>query len=150
MKELFIFSPHFTHRRAIVWNDSIMDLVWSMVFSCSLCLTTSAQAGEPQIDILNSWVEDGYIFHVDFEVLPYHVYCQTTGSGYIGFNVHYKDSRSGEDDWTFGLAQWPDGSASDFKVESHLTSYGPQAFCTGFSPCTIQKVQMVKTWCPVP
>ncbi len=81
---------------------------------------------------------------------PYHVSCPTIGAGYIGFNVYYKDTSSMKEAWTFGLAPWPDGPVSDAKYGSHLTAYGPQAFCSEFSPCLIQDVQMVKKWCPIP
>jgi hypothetical protein len=108
----------------------------------------STQANELEIDIVDSWVEEGYIFHVDFQVQPYDANCTTTGAGFIGFNVYYKDSGSLQGDWTFGLATWPEGTAPDSKVWSHLTAYGPQGFCTRFSPCTIQNIKMVKAWCP--
>jgi hypothetical protein len=143
------FIP-FSHRKTPTsWKYFTMSRVFFLAFFCFLSLMISAKAGEPQIDIVDSWVEDGYIFHIDFKVPPYHVNCPTTGAGFIGFNVYYKDPRSLQLDWTFGLAPWPDGPASDSKVWSHLTAYAPQAFCTRFSPCTIQNVKMVKTWCPI-
>ncbi len=107
-----------------------------------------AQSNELQIDIGDSWVEDGYIFHIDIQLPPYNVYCTTTGAGYIGFNVYYKDTRSLEEEWTFGIAPWPEGLISDSKVGSHATAVAPQVYCTRFSPCTILNVQMVKAWCP--
>jgi hypothetical protein len=145
MNRRLLKSFQFSHRKILtIWTVSIMGLI----FLCTLSPMTSAQAGDQQIDIVNSWVEDGYIFHIDFKVQPYQVNCATTGAGFIGFNVYYKDTKNLQVDWTFGLAPWPNGGSSDSKVESHLTAYGPQAFCTKFSPCTIQNVQMVKTWCP--
>jgi len=125
-----------------------MSLAFFLGFFCYFYLTTAAQASEPQIEIVDSWVEDGYIFHVDIELPPYHDYCTTTGAGFIAFNVYYKDTSSLEGEWTFGLAPWPEGLASDSNVESHMTAVAPQVYCTRFSPCTIQNVQMVKAWCP--
>lgn len=129
---------------------SIMSCFLAFGYSVSVVNTIQAREAQTQIDVLNSWVEDGYIFHIDFEVLPYHMSCHTRGAAYIGFNIYYKDTRSLKEAWTFGLASWPDGPGSDFKIESHLTAYGPQAFCSRFSPCLIQEVQMVKKWCPIP
>jgi hypothetical protein len=149
MNGCFLKSFHFSHRKTQTsWKYSTMSRGFFLAFFCYLSLMTSAQASELQIEIVDSWVEDGYIFHIDFQVPPYHVNCTTTGAGFIGFNVYYKDPRSLQGDWTFGLAPWPEGLVSDFKVGSHLTAYGPQGFCTRFSPCIIQNVQMVKAWCP--
>lgn len=125
-----------------------MSLGFFLGFFCSFYLTTSAQASELQIEIVDSWVEEGYIFHVDIQLPPYHDYCTTTGRGFIGFNVYYEDTRSLEGVWTFGIAPWPGGLVSDSQVGSHMTAVAPQVYCTRFSPCTIQNVQMVKAWCP--
>lgn len=125
-----------------------MSLGFFLGFFCSFYLTTSAQASELQIEIVDSWVEEGYIFHVDIQLPPYQDYCTTTGRGFIGFNVYYEDTRSLEGVWTFGIAPWPGGLVSDSQVGSHMTAVAPQVYCTRFSPCTIQNVQMVKAWCP--
>ena len=130
------------------WISSNMDWGFFLASFFTLTLTTLAQASDLQMEIVDSWVEEGYIFHVEFQVPPYNVNCTTTGMGFIGFNVYYKDPQSLERDWAFGLAPWPEGPESGSKVGSHLTAYGPQGFCTRFSPCTIQNVQIVKAWCP--
>lgn len=119
-----------------------------LAFFCYLSLITSASANELNIEFGNSWVEDGYIFHVDIQLPPYNEYCTTSGKGYIGFNVYYEDTRNLEEEWAFGIAPWPEGLASDSKVGSHMTAVAPQVYCTSFSPCTIQNVQIVKAWCP--
>jgi hypothetical protein len=151
MNAWFLQFFHVLHgNTSTSWKGSTINLWFYLLFICSsLSPVPPAQANEPPIEIVDTWVEDGYIFHVDFEVPPYQVYCQTTGEGYIGFNIYYKDPRSLEDDWIFGLAPWPDGVAHDSLVESHLTAYGSQGFCTRFSPCIIRNVQMVKSWCPI-
>lgn len=150
MNVRFLQSIYCSHRKTpTAWKNSIRSRAFYPAIFCFLSLMIPAQASEVPIDIVDFWVEDGYIFHIDFKVPPYHVNCPTSGAGFIGFNVYYKDPRSLQLDWTFGLAPWPDGPASDSKVGSHLTAYAPQAFCTRFSPCTIQNVKMVKTWCPI-
>lgn len=145
MNEQFLKSSYYFKRKNLVLLKLFAMI---LAFFCSLSLVTSTQANELEIDIVDYWVEEGYIFHVDFQVQPYNVNCTTSGAGFIGFNVYYKDPRSLDGDWAFGLAMWPEGPASDSKVGSHLTAYGPQGFCTRFSPCTIQNIQMVKAWCP--
>lgn len=119
-----------------------------LAFFYSLSLITPASADELLIEFGDSWVEDGYIFHVDIQLPPYNNYCTTSGRGFIGFNVYYEDTRSLDGEWAFGIAPWPEGFASESKVGSHMTAVAPQVYCTSFSPCTIQNVQIVKAWCP--
>jgi hypothetical protein len=119
-----------------------------LAFLYSLSLITSASADELPIEFGDSWVEDGYIFHVDIQLPPYNNYCKTSGRGFIGFNVYYEDTRSLDGEWAFGIAPWPEGFSSESKVGSHMTAVAPQIYCTSFSPCTIQNVQIVKAWCP--
>lgn len=142
-------SFHFVYRQTSVSLKYLsLSYVVFLAFFCSLSLITSASANELHIEFGDSWVEDGYIFHVDIQLPPYNVYCTTSGRGYIGFNVYYEDTRSLEGEWAFGIAPWPEGLASDSKVGSHMTAVAPQVYCTSFSPCTIQNVQIVKAWCP--
>jgi hypothetical protein len=149
MNSYFLNFSHFSDRKiSRSWEYSTLSQGFFLALFCGFLSLTSVQASDLQIEIVDSWVEDGYIFHVDFQIPPYTVNCVTTGAGFIGFNVYYKDTHSLQEDWTFGLAPWPNGVWSDSKVKSHLTAYGPQGFCTKFSPCTIQNVQMVKAWCP--
>lgn len=139
----------------IFYRKTVTSLKY-LILSCgvfltllsSLSLITSAWADELTIEFGDSWVEDGYIFHVDIQLPPYNVYCTTSGRGFIGFNVYYEDTRSLEGEWAFGIAPWPEGLVSDPKVGSHMTAVAPQVYCTRFSPCTIQNIQIVKAWCP--
>lgn len=143
-------SFHFVYRKtsASLKNATLSCGVF-LAFFCSLSLITSASAKEElHIELGDSWVEDGYIFHVDIQLPPYNVYCATTGRGFIGFNVYYEDTTSQEGEWTFGIAPWPEGPESDSKVGSHMTAVAPQLYCTRFSPCTIENVQIVRAWCP--
>lgn len=140
----------FSQKKTASIHRSMIRVGGILAFLCAFCVIFAAYAMELQVHVVKYWVEDGYIFHVDFEVPPYQKFCHAAGAGYIGFNVYYEDSRSLKENWTFGLAPWPGGPATGHKMESHLESYGPQAFCTRFSPCTIQDIQLVKTWCPIP
>ncbi len=140
---------HFFYREPLA-SLKYLTLICGLFLSffCSLTLTTSASADELTIEFGDSWVEDGYIFHVDIHIPPSNDYCTTSGRGYIGFNVFYEDTRSLDGEWAFGIAPWPEGFASESKVGSHMTAVAPQVYCTSFSPCTIQNVQIVKAWCP--
>jgi hypothetical protein len=138
----------FNRKTSVSLKDLTLGCGVFLAFFCSLSLITSASANELHIEFGDSWVEEGYIFHVDIQLPPYNVYCTTTGKGYIGFNVYYEDTRSLEGEWTFGIAPWPEGLVSDSKVGSHMTAVAPQVYCSSFAPCTIQNVQIVKAWCP--
>lgn len=149
MNSCFLKSFYFLHRKTPTsWKYSSMCLGLFLSFFCFLSFVPLAQASELRIEFGNSWVEDGYIFHVDIQLPPYNDYCTTTGAGFIGFNVYYEDRTNQEGEWTFGIAAWPGGPVSDSKVGSHLTAVAPQVYCSRFSPCTIQNVQIVKAWCP--
>ena len=149
MNDCFFKSFHFLHKKTSAsWKYSTICRAFFLVLFCSLGLMTSTQANELQIEFGDSWVEDGYIFHVDIQLPPYNAYCKTTGRGFIGFNVYYEDTRNLEGEWIFGIAPWPEGPVSDSKVGSQMTAVAPQVYCTRFSPCTIQLVKIVKAWCP--
>ncbi len=149
MNYFLLKSFHFSDKKTPPsWKYLTMRQRFFLAFFCSLSLMTLAQASELQIILGDSWVEDGYIFHVDIQLPPYNDYCSTTGKGFIGFNVFYDDTTSLEGEWTFGIAPWPGGLEPDSRVGSHMTAVAPQVHCTKFSPCTIQNVQIVKAWCP--
>lgn len=149
MNGCFLKFFHFLNRKTPTsWKYSTICWSISLAIFCSLSLMTLSQASELKIEFGDSWVEDGYIFHVDIQLPPYNVYCSTTGRGFIGFNVYYEDTTSQEGEWTFGIAPWPEGPESDSKVRSHMTAVAPQVYCTRFSPCTIENVQIVRAWCP--
>lgn len=149
MKIRVLSFIHFFYRKPLAsLKNFTLSCGLFLAFFCSLTLTVSASADELPIEFGESWVEDGYIFHVDIHIPPYNDYCTTSGRGYIGFNVFYEDTRSLAGEWAFGIAPWPEGFASESKVGSHMTAVAPQVYCTSFSPCTIQNVQIVKTWCP--
>ena len=149
MNFFLLKSFHFSDKKTPPsWKYPTMRQCFFLAFFCSLSLMTLAQASELQIELGDSWVEDGYIFHVDIQLPPYNDYCSTTGKGFIGFNVFYDDTTSLEGEWTFGIAPWPGGLETDSLVGSHMTAVAPQVNCTKFSPCTIQNVQIVKAWCP--
>jgi len=84
MNFCFLKSFHFSYRKTPTsWKYPTVCQSFFLVFFCSLSLLTLAQASELQIELGDSWVEDGYIFHIDVQLLPYNDYCPTTGRGFI-------------------------------------------------------------------
>lgn len=55
---------------------------------------TPAHANESPIDILDTWVEDGFLFHVAFEAQPAKVNCSLCGESLIEFEVTYDPQAS--------------------------------------------------------
>jgi len=110
---------------------------------------TPVQASDSNIDIVDSWVEDGFLFHVSFEAEPANANCEFEGEGLIEFEVAYNAQPSNEIASVFGVAIWyPNAETKDW-IATQGQAIGPQAFCTTFSPCRIQEVNIVKAWCPV-
>lgn len=121
-----------------------------MAFLSSALLIASGQASEPQIDIVDSWVEDGFGFHVAFEASPSNDSCSIIGEGFIEFEVAYSapNNSSGVKS-VFGLAIWPPNSENETIVVTQGKANGSQAHCFYSAPCRIKDIMVVKTWCPI-
>ena len=115
----------------------------------SFPLMTPAQANESNINIVDSWVEDGFLFHVEFEAQPTNANCALDGEGLIEFEVAYDAQTSSGVESVFGVATWYPNFETEDWIETQGQAIGPQALCTEFSPCRIQEVTIVKAWCPV-
>jgi hypothetical protein len=114
----------------------------------SCLLMAPAQASDPQIDIVDAWVEDGNLFHVALEAQPTNANCSLDGEGIIEFGVEYHSQSSSGVESVFGLAGWYPASDADTWIETQGLAYGPIALCTKYTPCRIKKVNIVKTYCP--
>ena len=120
-----------------------------IVFLSPILLVTPVQATESAISILDTWVEDGYLFHVALEAAPTNTQCELHGEGLIEFEVVYGTQNMSGLASVFGVALWyPEFETAD-RIETLGQAVGPQAFCTDFSPCRIQEVHIVNAWCPV-
>jgi hypothetical protein len=106
------------------------------------------QASDPQINIVDAWVEDGNLFHVAFETQPTNANCSLDGEGIIEFGVAYHSQSSSGVESVFGLAGWYPASDADTWIETKGLAYGPLAICTKYTPCQIKEVHIVKTYCP--
>lgn len=119
--------------------------VFSFVF-----LMAPSQASEPQVEIVDSWVEDGLGFYVAFETSPSNDSCSIIGEGLIEFEVMYSaPNNSSEIQSAFGLAIWPANSENDRTVEIQGKANGSQAHCFDSTPCHIEDIMVVNTWCPI-
>jgi len=114
----------------------------------SFFLLSPAQATQLPVDIVNTWVEDGFLFHITFKTQPSKAHCSLKGEGVIEFEVVYDALNSGVQS-AFGVAGWSHSSNADDWIETQGKAIGSQALCTTFSPCQIQQVNIVKVWCPV-
>lgn len=112
-----------------------------------LLLSSPSAAEESPISVIESWVEDGYEFHVGLEAPSSNTECPLQGEGLIEFEVAYHTSESSEPDSVFGVAIWYPGQEEE-KTATYGKAIGPQAFCTKFSPCRIQAIRVVEAWCP--
>ncbi len=116
----------------------------------SCLLMAPAQASDPQVDIVDAWVEDGFGFYVAFEASPTNDSCSITGEGLIEFEVAYSaPNNSGGVESVFGLAIWPPNSDNETTVLTQGKANGSSAHCWKSSPCRIKDIIVVKTWCPI-
>ena len=114
----------------------------------SYLLMASAQASDPHIDIVDTWVEDGNLFHVSFEAQPTNVSCSLDGEGIIEFGVAYYTQSSSGVESVFGVAGWYPASDENTWIETQGLAYGPIALCNKDTPCRIKKANIVKVYCP--
>ena len=122
-----------------------LGMVLSVVLS-----SPTVEANEPQVDIVDSWVEDGYGFYVAFEATPTNASCSIMGEGLIEFAVDYSSPYgSSEIESVYGLAIWPSHEEYDATVMAQGKANGPQGWCLDSTPCRIQDIRVVKTWCPI-
>ena len=125
---------------------SLTVLAGMILFSSSGL--SSSYAYEPNIQIVDSWVEDGFEFYVAFESTPSNATCAITGEGLIEFEVSYVLSRGSEPDSAFGVAIWYPSPDEESMVFTEHKAIGSQAHCSRTSPCRIRNIRVVKAWCP--
>ena len=111
-------------------------------------LMASAQASDPHIDIVDTWVEDGNLFHVRFEAQPTNASCSLDGEGIIEFGVAYYTQSSSGVESVLGVAGWYPASDANTWIETQGLAYGPIALCNKDTPCRIKKANVVKVYCP--
>jgi len=141
----------FAHNNLIKQFPERTLLLTIITLAClaSFILIPLAQANESNIDIVDTWVEDGFLFHVAFEAQPANANCELEGEGLIEFKVAYDAQTSSGVESVFGVATWYSNSDTENWIETQGKAIGSQAVCTNFSPCRIQEVNIVKAWCPV-
>ena len=117
-------------------------------FAAVLILGSWSSAEESSFSVIDSWVKDGFEFHVGLEAPPSNAMCSIHGEGLIEFEVAYYTPASSERESVFGVATWFPASDPDGTVQTYGAVLGPQALCTKSSPCRIRSVKVVNTWCP--
>ena len=119
-----------------------------LAFLSSALLIASSQASDPQIDIVDSWVEDGFLFHVAFKAEPSNTICALNGEGLIEFEVAYDAYTSSGVNSAFGVAIWYPGAEADDWIKTQGWARGAQGICGKSNPCHIQAVHVVQMYCP--
>ncbi len=145
-----ILSSNFNMPRLL--STFIIVPCWKLLPVIGVILMLSPMptfAMEPRIQITDSWVEEGYEFYVAFEASPSNASCDLSGEGLIEFEVSYTLARSYDRNVAFGLAIWHPSPQEDDTVFTNAKAIGSQGFCTKISPCRIQNISIVKTWCPI-
>lgn len=148
-------GSYFNNNHSIAWRvkrflgDRMISRIILATLLVSFLLMAPAQASQQPVDIVNTWVEDGFLFHVTFKYQPSKARCALDGEGLIEFEVVYDAQTSSGTQSAFGVATWSPGSDADDWIETQGKAIGSQALCTTFSPCRIQQVNIVKAWCPV-
>ena len=149
-----IYRPNYFHtslsKTPLLFRIPYLSRVAILAFLSSALLIASGQASEPQVDIVDSWVEDGFGFYVAFEASPSNDRCSIFGEGLIEFEVAYSaPNNSGGVESVFGLAIWPPNSENETTVLTQGKANGSQAHCFNSAPCRIKDIIVVKTWCPI-
>ena len=124
-----------------------IGLVLFTLIGMVLVFSTS-HANETQVEVVDSWVEDGFLFHVAFETEPSNANCALNGEGLIAFEVAYDAYAIDGVHSVFGVAIWYPGAESDDWVKTQGQAQGPQSSCGKSNPCHIQAVHVVQTYCP--
>ena len=133
-----------------LFRVSYLSRIVFLTFFSFILLMTSSQASEPRVEIVDSWVEDGFGFYVVFEASPSNDSCSIIGEGLIEFEVVYAAPyNSGGVESVFGLAIWPPNSENETTVLTQGKANGSQALCFNSAPCRIKDIIVVKTWCPI-
>jgi len=151
MNSSLINGNHSTYGRVKLFFGAglIPGIILTILLGFGL-LMAPAHASDPQIDIVDTWVEDGFGFYVAFEASPTNDSCSITGEGLIEFEVAYSaPNNSGGVESVFGLAIWPPNSDNETTVLTQGKANGSSAHCWKSSPCRIKDIIVVKTWCPI-
>jgi hypothetical protein len=136
-----IFTPGY-------YRPAMLLLISLLLVGLSWILVPHAASQHHDITIIDSWVIDGFEFHVGFEAPPSNAFCPLYGEGLIEFEVDFFTPATIERESVFGVATWFPASDPDETIETYAEVIGPQGLCTNASPCRIRDIRIVKTFCP--
>ena len=149
MNSSFINGNRSIHRMVKLFSGvGLIPGIILTILLGSCLLMAPAQASDPQIDIVDTWVEDGNLFHVGFEAQPTNANCSLAGEGIIEFDVAYYAQSSSGVESVYGVAGWYPASDEDTWIETQGLAYGPIALCNNDTPCRIKNANIVKVYCP--
>lgn len=106
---------------------------------------SQALACGASVQVLDTWVEQGNFFHVQFRVAPQD--CLSVCEGLIEFRVEYESFSNRETDSVFGMSTWHFDPEEETHTYSHGIAHVPLPFCSRREPCTMHDVGILHVQC---
>ena len=106
---------------------------------------SQALACGASVQVLDTWVEQGNFFHVQFRVAPQD--CLSVCEGLIEFRVEYESFSNRETDSVFRMSTWHFDPEEETHTYSHGIAHVPLPFCSRREPCTMHDVGILQVHC---
>lgn len=106
---------------------------------------SQALACGASVQVLDTWVEQGNFFHVQFRVAPQD--CLSVCEGLIEFRVEYESFSNRETDSVFGMSTWHFDPEEETHTYSHGIAHVPLPFCSRREPCNMHDVGILHVQC---
>ncbi|MCH6545879.1 MAG: hypothetical protein IH796_07745 [Deltaproteobacteria bacterium] len=106
---------------------------------------SQALACGASVQVLDTWVEQGNFFHVQFRVAPQD--CLSVCEGLIEFRVEYESFSNRETDSVFGMSTWHFDPEEETHTYSHGIAHVPLPFCSRREPCNMHDVGILHVHC---
>ena len=127
-------------RFTILILHSFLALMALLVLPASQALACGAS-----VQVLDTWVEQGNFFHVQFRVAPQD--CLSVCEGLIEFRVEYESFSNRETDSVFGMSTWHFDPEEETHTYSHGIAHVPLPFCSRREPCNMHDVGILQVHC---
>ncbi|MCH8040101.1 MAG: hypothetical protein IH977_07125 [Nitrospinae bacterium] len=127
-------------RFTILILHSFPALMALLVLPASQALACGAS-----VQVLDTWVEQGNFFHVQFRVAPQD--CLSVCEGLIEFRVEYESFSNRETDSVFGMSTWHFDPEEETHTYSHGIAHVPLPFCSRREPCNMHDVGILQVHC---
>lgn len=106
---------------------------------------SQALACGASVQVLDTWVEQGNFFHVQFRVAPQD--CLSVCEGLIEFRVEYESFSNRETDSVFGMSTWHFDPEEETHTYSHGIAHVPLPFYSRREPCNMHDVGILHVHC---